>query len=49
MPRIGFSLTEAAMDELLEQLRQSEIPYEGPVDIPAGSAARPHHPRARRR
>lgn len=34
MPRIGFSLTEAAMDELLEQLRQSEIPYEGPVTHP---------------
>ena len=34
MPRIGFVLTEAAMDELLEQLRRSEIPYEGPVTYP---------------
>ena len=34
MPRIGFALTEAAMDELLEQLRRSEIPYEGPVTYP---------------
>ena len=34
MPRIGFLLTEAAMDELLEQLRGSETPYEGPVTYP---------------
>ena len=34
MPRIGFALTEAAMDELLEQLRRSEMPYEGPVTYP---------------
>ena len=34
MPRIGFLLTEAAMDELLEQLRGNETPYEGPVTYP---------------
>lgn len=34
MPRIGFLLTEDAMDELLEQLRKSETPYEGPVTYP---------------
>ncbi|MCY4487014.1 MAG: VOC family protein [Deltaproteobacteria bacterium] len=34
MPRIGFLLTEAAMDGLLAQLRGSETPYEGPVTYP---------------
>lgn len=34
MPRIGFLLTEGAMDELLEQLRGSGTPYEGPVTYP---------------
>ena len=34
MPRIGFLLTEAAMSDLLEQLRRSETPYEGPVTYP---------------
>ncbi len=34
MPRIGFLLTEGAMDELLEQLGASETPYEGPVTYP---------------
>ena len=34
MPRIGFLLTETAMDELLEQLRRSDTPYEGPVTYP---------------
>ena len=34
MPRIGFLLTEAAMDELIEQLRRTETPYEGPVTYP---------------
>jgi len=34
MPRIGFSVTEKMMDELLKQLRESETPYEGPVAYP---------------
>lgn len=34
MPRIGFLLTEAAMNDLLEQLRRSDTPYEGPVTYP---------------
>ena len=34
MPRIGFLLTEGAMDELLEQLCRSDVPYEGPVTYP---------------
>jgi catechol 2,3-dioxygenase-like lactoylglutathione lyase family enzyme len=35
MPRIGFAVTEAVMEELLEQLKKNDTPYEGPVTYPA--------------
>ena len=34
MPRIGFSVTAKMMDELLKQLDENGIPYEGPVTYP---------------
>ena len=43
MPRIGFLLTETAMDELIQQLRRSEIPYEGAGNLPSGGAPRSNH------
>jgi len=34
MPRIGFSVTEAVMDEMIKQLEQNKITYEGPIKYP---------------
>ena len=34
MPRIGFSVTEPMMEELLKQLRESDVAYEGPFTYP---------------
>ena len=34
MPRIGFTVTREVMEELLAQLKKSEIPYEGPITYP---------------
>ena len=35
MPRIGFAVTEKVMEELVAQLKKSDIPYEGPITYPA--------------
>lgn len=34
MPRIGFSVSDQVMDELIEQLKESNIAYEGPITYP---------------
>lgn len=34
MPRIGFTLTAPMMDALLQQLHETQTPYEGPVTYP---------------
>ena len=43
MLRIGFLLTETAMDELIQQLRRSETPLRRAGNLPSGSAARSNH------
>ena len=34
IPRIGFSVTEVTMKDLLAQLDERKIPYEGPITYP---------------
>ena len=34
MPRIGFSVTNQVMDEMLKQLKENNIPHEGPIQYP---------------
>jgi catechol 2,3-dioxygenase-like lactoylglutathione lyase family enzyme len=34
MPRIGFSLTNQVMDELIKQLEENQIPHQGPISYP---------------
>lgn len=33
-PRIGFSLTDENMSQLLRELKEADIAYEGPIDYP---------------
>ena len=34
MPRIGFSLSDEMMDQMMKQLDANKIPHEGPIDYP---------------
>jgi catechol 2,3-dioxygenase-like lactoylglutathione lyase family enzyme len=34
MPRIGFSVTNEVMDEMIKQLDENKIPHQGPIQYP---------------